>query len=395
MIMKNILESVKHLDLPALVLDREAFQANLNFCLAKSSKPLRLATKSLRCLSLMEQILVDHQSAFAGLLCYDFREAFWLVQQGKVFANTSILIAYPTMQKNALNKIMSSPLCEKLIFMVDLQEHLDLLYMLAKNNQRKISVCFDVDTSLQFLGIYFGVRRSSIKDPQQLEDFIKKNAHYQDWLHFRGLMTYEAQIAGVPDHVFSWSVKNWAVKILKQRSWQKINAMRSDLAQIFKRHSFDLYNAGGTGNFQELQNTASVTDVTIGSGLYAPTLFDTYDNLLLKPAIYIALEVSRRPFPGVYTLSGGGYMASGGLFPQTVPKPCYPKDMRLFSEELVGEVQTPITSFNVNVGDVVLFRPSKAGETTERFQSLHIIDQQTLQHIATYPTYRGSGQFFV
>ena len=73
----------------------------------------------------------------------------------------------------------------------------------------------------------------------------------------------------------------------------------------------EIVNGGGTGSLHTTAREPAVTEVTAGSGLYAPTLFDRYADFTPIPAAMFALPVVRRPSGGVATLLGGGYHASG------------------------------------------------------------------------------------
>ncbi len=73
----------------------------------------------------------------------------------------------------------------------------------------------------------------------------------------------------------------------------------------------EFVNGGGTGSLERTAAEEAVTEIAAGSGLYDPVLFDGYRSLELRPAAGFALPVSRRPGPGVVTLLGGGYIASG------------------------------------------------------------------------------------
>jgi len=109
-----------------------------------------------------------------------------------------------------------------------------------------------------------------------------------------------------------------------------------------------------------------------------------------------ALPVVRRPGPGVVTVLGGGYLASGPGNPSRVPSPYLPAGLRLDKEEGAGEVQTPLlgaAADELQIGDRVWMRHTKAGELCERFNELHLIDGEAI--VATVPTYRGEGQSFL
>jgi D-serine deaminase-like pyridoxal phosphate-dependent protein len=139
----------------------------------------------------------------------------------------------------------------------------------------------------------------------------------------------------------------------------------------------------------------SLTELAAGSGLYAPTLFDGYDGLLLEPAAFFAVPVVRRPGPGLVTAYGGGYVASGPPGWSRVPTPLAEQGLELVRTEGTGEVQTPLrgdAADPISLGDRVWFRHAKAGELAERFTEFVLVADDTT--IGTAATYRGEGQCF-
>ena len=158
--------------------------------------------------------------------------------------------------------------------------------------------------------------------------------------------------------------------------------------------ALELVNSGGTGSLEVSSADPAVTEVSAGSGLYVPTLFDGYRAFTPRPALYFALPVVRRPAPGIATLFGGGYIASGpaGQVPPADRSRAGPE---LLKNEGAGEVQTPVRGAGaraLRVGDRVWFRHAKAGELCERFDTIHFVeDGEVTQSV---PTYRGEGQTF-
>jgi D-serine deaminase-like pyridoxal phosphate-dependent protein len=157
-----------------------------------------------------------------------------------------------------------------------------------------------------------------------------------------------------------------------------------------------LVNGGGTGSLESTASETAVTELAAGSGLYGPTLFDGYRAFTPRPAALFALPVVRRPGPGVVTVLGGGYLASGPGDRARVPSPHLPGGLRLDSQEGAGEVQTPLLgppADALGIGDRVYFRHAKAGELCERFASLHLLRGEAI--VEEVATYRGEGQCFL
>src|SRR5260370_34092922 len=132
---------------------------------------------------------------------------------------------------------------------------------------------------------------------------------------------------------------------------------------------FRFGKGGGTGSVPTTREEPALTEITVGSGSYAPALFDTYRNFRYLPAVGFAIEIVRRPRRSIYTCLGGGYVASGSAGPDKLPQPYLPRGARLLSLEGAGEVQTPNSyqgTEQLNVEDPVFLRPPKAGELCDR-----------------------------
>ena len=157
----------------------------------------------------------------------------------------------------------------------------------------------------------------------------------------------------------------------------------------------EFVNGGGTGSVATTAAEECITEVAAGSGLYAPTLFDTYRSFRAVPALMFALPVVRRPAPGLVTVYGGGRIASGPTGADRSPVPIWPTGLALQPREGAGEVQTPLigpAADRLAIGDRVWFRHAKAGELCEHVNELCLVQDGAL--VGTAPTYRGQGHAF-
>lgn len=184
-----------------------------------------------------------------------------------------------------------------------------------------------------------------------------------------GLMSYEAQIAGLADAPPGQAMRGVAIRALQHWSYPELLARRgAAVAAVREYADLAFVNGGGTGSVAATGADPSVTEITAGSGLYGPTLFDGYRAWRPVPAAFFALAVVRRPAPGLATVLGGGWIASGPADPSRLPEPWLPAGLRLTGSEGAGEVQTPLAgqvADTLAVGDRVWFRHAKAGELSE------------------------------
>jgi D-serine deaminase-like pyridoxal phosphate-dependent protein len=254
-----------------------------------------------------------------------------------------------------------------------------------------VRVCIDVDASLRIGPAHLGVRRSPVRTPAQAARLAERARS----LGFAvvGVLLYEAQVAGLPD-------TGPLVRLVKRRSLAELSSRRAAVVGAVTDVVGPLafVNGGGTGSLEATAADPAVTEVTAGSGLYLPTLFDAYRHVGGTPALFFALPVVRRPAPGIATVLGGGYVASGPASSTRLPVPVHPRGLRLLGTEGAGEVQTPVrgrAAERLKVGDRVWFRHAKAGELCERFDVLHVVDPgNPSRGVRDVPTYRGEGRTF-
>ncbi|WP_433562817.1 amino acid deaminase/aldolase [Nocardia sp. CA-151230] len=375
------------LEPPLAAVDMTALRANAADLVSRArGVPIRVASKSVRCRAVLEEVLGPKLTAsggFAGIMGYSLREAIWLVREGA----RDVLLGYPTADRHALAELASDQLLlDSITLMVDDTAQLDLIREAVGSEKVAPRVCLDVDASLRLGPLHLGVRRSPIRTPEQAARLAAETR--SRGFQVVGVMTYEAQIAGLPDTNPAVRLVKWASSAeIGKRRRQVLEAVRSTVGEL------ELVNSGGTGSIEVSITDPGVTEVTAGSGLYLPTLFDGYRNLAPRPSMYFATPVLRRPAPGIATVFSGGYIASGPTGASRVPKPVWPSGLKLIGTEGAGEVQTPLTGADgLEIGDRVWFRHAKAGELCERFNEVHLIDADGSR--TTVPTYRGEGHCF-
>ncbi len=370
------------LEPPYAVVDLAAFRRNADDLVRRAQgTPIRVASKSVRCRTLIAAAL--ERPGFHGVMSYSLPEALWLARNGV----DDILMGYPTIHRGALRELAAdAEAASRITLMIDDFEHLALIKAATGGGER-IRVCLDVDASLRIFGQHLGVRRSPLRTPEEVLELARRVVA-DDAFELVGVMFYEAQIAGLPD-------TSPAVRLVKRLSANELSDRRGLVVDAVKQVApLRLVNSGGTGSIEVSSADPSVTEVTAGSGLYGPTLFDKYDVFQPEHAVAYALGVVRRPMPRIATLFGGGYVASGPAKKSRLPSPTWPAGLNLLGTEGAGEVQTPVVgepARGLRIGDRVWMRYAKAGEMLERFDVLHAIDGDELTELVTY---RGEGKNF-
>jgi D-serine deaminase-like pyridoxal phosphate-dependent protein len=377
-------------DAPFAFVDLDAMRSNADEMLARAdSTPIRVASKSVRCRTLLERIL--ERDGFRGLMTFTLPESLWLHEHGF----DDLLLAYPTADRAALALLRRVEDDGAPILMVDSVEQLDLIVSAAGGGGRPIRVCIEVDLSWWPLGgrVKIGVKRSPIRTPAQAQALAREIAH-RPGLELVALMGYEAHIAGLVDRPLGKRLQEPVIRFVKRRSAAEIAERRAAVAAAVREVApVPIVNGGGTGSIHTTTREDAVTEITAGSGFYAPTLFDRYSSFSLLPAAMFAMPVVRRPSPSVATLLGGGYPASGAAGRDRLPSPHLPRGLRVDPLEGAGEVQTPVlgaAAASLRVGANVYLRHAKAGELCERFNSLYLVSGgEIADQVATY---RGEGR---
>jgi D-serine deaminase-like pyridoxal phosphate-dependent protein len=391
----------KNQRLPLAFVDLDSFDSNVDVAAAfaqKADKTLRLGTKSLRCLPLMERVLAHASASFRGFLTFTAEETAFLAGRG----HDDFLLAYPTVQPEDMNILAWIVRQGKqLSVMVDSPEHLKALHETGQKHNLAFNACVEIDMAYRPLGsdaLHLGLRRSPIRTVEQalaLVEFSKTLSHVK----INSIMGYEGHIAGTNDDVPHQGLTNIFLRGIKNASVRELSNRRRAIVGAVRGAGVELrfVNGGGSGSLSSTLQDDSVTEGTIGSGLYASGLFHHFRDVKYQPSAFFALQVVRKPKDGMVTCAGGGYIASGAIEKSKLPLPVMPVGMKYVDLEGAGEVQTPLTlprdCPQLELGDPVFFQHAKAGELCERFNELILIQGGCI--IDRVKTYRGEGFAFL
>src|SRR4051812_12189348 len=122
-------------DAPFAFVDLDAMWSNSDEMLARAGgKPIRVATKSVRCRALQEAIAARDER-YRGLMTFTLRESLWL-------GEPDMLLAYPTTDREALGRMGE----DGPVLMVDSIEQLDLIESSVSAGV-PVRLCLEVDLS--------------------------------------------------------------------------------------------------------------------------------------------------------------------------------------------------------------------------------------------------------
>ena len=382
-------------DPPFAFVDLDALRSNAALMLEQAAGlPIRIASKSVRSLPVLRRIL-DLDDRFRGVLSFTVPEALDLADEsfGDVF------VGYPTVSRGALERLgrlAGERPDDHPALIVDDPAQLDLIE--AARPGAPVRVMIDIDPSWWAAGgrLRIGPKRSPIRTPAQARA-LAEEIERRPGVRLVGAMAYEGHIAGVGDIVPGNPLRAGAIRLMQSRSLDELRErLPRVVAAIAEVSELELVNCGGTGSLARSAGLGVATELTAGSGFYAPALFDRYRSLSLTPAALFCLPVTRRPGPALATTLGGGYIASGAPGGDRLPMVHLPPDLALDRDEGAGEVQTPLAgaaAAKLRVGDRVYMRHAKAGEVCERFDSLFLVEGDSI--VDEVATYRGAGLTFL
>ncbi len=386
--------------MPLAFVDLDAFDANVEYvaAIAKGTgKFIRIGTKSLRCLPLMERVLTHSSLVFRGFLTFTMEETAFLADRG----HDDFILAYPTVQPSDM-KILAWIISKgkQVSVMVDCPRHLDVLNEAAQKYGMIFHACMEIDMAYRPLGsdsLHLGLRRSPIRTPEQALELVR-HAKTLSNVVIDSVMGYEGHIAGTNDDYPNQGFKNFFLRALKNASVRELTQRRAAVVGAIRSEGVELktVNGGGSGSLVSTLADDSVTEATIGSGLYASGLFHHFKEVKYQPSAFFALQVVRIPKSGMVTCAGGGYIASGAVEKSKLPLPVMPLGLKYVDLEGAGEVQTPLVLQGLprlHIGDPVFFQHAKAGELCERFNELTLIQGGKI--IDKVKTYRGEGFAFL
>ena len=136
-------------------------------------------------------------------------------------------------------------------------------------------VAIDVDAGLRLGPAHVGPKRSSLAEADQVLA-LARDAQRRGF-RLVGVMTYEGQVAGVPDDVPGQRARSFAVRRIKAASVGQLAGRRQRIARALADVAdLEFWNGGGSGSVESTVADPVVTEVAAGSGLLVPGLFDHY-----------------------------------------------------------------------------------------------------------------------
>lgn len=395
---RTIDHATADLDSPIAALSLPALRHNIADLQRRSDGvPLRIASKSLRVRSIIDALVgLDR---VVGVLAYDLSEGIWLATDAADRSGVDdVLMGYPSTNRRAIAELCANDQArQRVTVLVDCIEQLDLIDSVRPPARRgPIRVAIDLDASFRVPVVGdLGVLRSPVHTADEAVRLARAVAGRRGF-DLIGVMSYEAQVAGVGNAVPGKPLENSMIRAMQGLSMAELRTRRRRVIKaIGEVADLQMVNAGGTGSVEVTARDRSVTDIAVGSGFFGGHLFDSYRHFSPAPALGFGLAVVRKPRADVATCHGGGWIASGPPAADRLPRPVWPAGLTYLPRETAGEVQTPLrgaAATTLRVGDRVWFRHTKSGELSEHVNTIALIDDDLVGEIRTY---RGEGQAFL
>jgi len=150
----------------------------------------------------------------------------------------------------------------------------------------------------------------------------------------------QAHISSLPDCThFASRLFNHVASFVKSATFPHVKSLRRTIHEYLEREQqpVSFFNGGGSGSARLSCTDASITEVTVGSGLLQSHLFDGFVDCTSKPALYFALQVTRSCGADVLCCHSGGFIASGQTGADKNPLPFLPSGLSAFDAEGYGE----------------------------------------------------------
>ena len=394
---KNLFKNER---MPLAFVDLEKFDSNVRYVSSTqqdTGKTIRVGTKSIRCVELTQRVFLKGGPVYKGILGFTMEEAAFLASKGF----DDIIVAYPTVHPADISLFVKLAKEKKRVSLViDAVEHLQILSAAGEKAGVMLSACMEVDMAYHPLksSLHLGIRRSPIRTIAQALDLARASLKLKG-VKIDSLMGYEGHIAGLKDAVPGKWLMNALLFLLKRVSMKELTLRRDGIVQALQKEGlkFNVINGGGSGSLIHSGKDPELTEVTAGSAFYCSGLFHHFRDVEFMPSAFFAVQVVRKPTPGMVTCLGGGYVASGAIGLDRLPLPVLPAGLKLLPLEGAGEVQTPLVIPSdcppLNLGDPVFFQHAKAGELCQRFDELYLVEGERI--VKKVKTYRGEGKSFL
>ena len=280
-IFKPIGTPVEQLDTPALVVDLDALDHNIETLHAffrRRETKVRPHVESHRCPTIAHmQLAVD--GTVGGISVITVGEAEVFAQSGIA----DIFVASEVVTKQKIARLCALARKGKLTVAVDNPQNVQDLSDAAQNAGVTLNVVVDIHTRLDLCGV----------EPGQPAVDLARVVSKAQGIHFKGLMTYEGAILVEDAEELAAESRKWIQQVLDTREMIEKDGMEVEAVSV-----------GGTHNYEIAGAMSGVTEVPAGS--YALMDYRYRKNRpQFKQAAKVMTTVMSHPEPGKAFLDSG------------------------------------------------------------------------------------------
>ena len=302
-----------------------------------AGKPIRVASKSVRCRDAARATCWPGPG-WRGVMAYTLPEAIWLVRSRRQRRHPGRLPDRGPGRAGRAGR-RSDELAAAITLMVDSVDQLDLVdaVVAARPAGPTLRVCLDLDASWRPLGrrAHVGVRRSPLHSPAAGRRAGRRGSSRRPGFRLVGLMSYEAQIAGLGDAPPGRPLygRRDPGRCSAGRYAELLRRRGAAVAAVREHADLEFVNGGGTGSVAATAADPSVTEVD--RRLRAVRADPVRRLPGLAPDAGRVLRRCRwsaGPAPGMVTVHGGGWIASGPADRPGCRCRCCPAGLRLLGD---------------------------------------------------------------
>lgn len=344
---KMHLKDLKDLETPALVIDLDKMDRNINK-MADYMKSvgcnLRPHFKTHKC------PIIAHKQIKAGAIgitCAKLGEAEVLVKAGI----DNILIANQIVQTSKLNRLAGlSRLCNIIVAVDNLKNVEDLSQAMQAANSN-IGVLIEVDVGLGRCGV------RNQEDALRLAEKI----YNSPGLTFKGIMGYEGHCVFIENEE-------------KRRiSTQEANRMLVEYKSFLEKKGYEveIVSCSGTGTYKFASVYPGITEIQAGSYIFMDGKYNKTEGVDFENSLFIISTVISKPNEDLAVIDTGlKSMTSEFGIPQVI----YPEGASIIGHlsEEHSMLNISLSSAKLNLGDKVIILPSHGCTTVNLYDKYYV-----------------------
>ena len=357
--------SYLELDTPALLLDLDAFEANIRLMaqfFADRPTSLRPHAKTHKC---PEIACRQIKAGAIGITCAKVGEAEVMVEAGI----SDILIANQVVGEIKIGRLTDLAGRSRMMVAVDDAANVRQLSAACQAKGVTLRVLVEVDVGMHRCGVEPG--GAALRLAQEVAEC--------SGLHLAGLMGYEGHLVQIRDP--------------QERESKVLEALAplQETRDLLERHGLpvEIVSGGGTGTYDVSGSHPPMTEIEAGSYVFMDSTY-SQTRPEFEQALYVLSTIVSRPTPERLVTDAGRKTISND-FGNPVPIGVPGASMKGLSEEHGVLTLDDPGSVNLRPGDKMRFVPSHCCTTTNLHDRLYVIRNDVL--VDVWPiTARGRAQ---